>query len=122
MTPSLPSDPSPGPFPFRPDSPIPARDSSSKWALGIFLATLALTPVVALSIRYYQQRAEEAEFRAALDAERAILAGVEQGDHFGECGRRTRPDRMIVAQAMSESLPLISADVQLDAYPIHRLW
>ena len=31
-------------------------------------------------------------------------------------------DRMIVAPAMSVSLPLISADVQLDAYPIHRLW
>jgi len=31
-------------------------------------------------------------------------------------------DRMIVAQAMSEGLPLISADAQLDAYPIRRIW
>jgi PIN domain nuclease of toxin-antitoxin system len=31
-------------------------------------------------------------------------------------------DRLIVAQAMVEKIPLISADPQLDAYPIHRLW
>jgi PIN domain nuclease of toxin-antitoxin system len=31
-------------------------------------------------------------------------------------------DRLIVAQAMVEKTPLISADPQLDAYPIHRLW
>jgi len=31
-------------------------------------------------------------------------------------------DRLIVAQAMSEGLPLISADAQLDAYPVRRIW
>jgi PIN domain nuclease of toxin-antitoxin system len=31
-------------------------------------------------------------------------------------------DRLIVAQAMVEGLSLVSADPQLDAYPIHRLW
>jgi PIN domain nuclease of toxin-antitoxin system len=31
-------------------------------------------------------------------------------------------DRLIVAQAMVEGIPLVSADVQLDAYPILRLW
>ena len=31
-------------------------------------------------------------------------------------------DRLIVAQAMSEGFPLVSADGQLDAYPIVRHW
>jgi antitoxin (DNA-binding transcriptional repressor) of toxin-antitoxin stability system len=31
-------------------------------------------------------------------------------------------DRLIVAQAIVEGLPLISIDPQLDAYPIKRLW
>ena len=31
-------------------------------------------------------------------------------------------DRMLVAQALSENIPLISADEQLDAYGVNRLW
>ena len=31
-------------------------------------------------------------------------------------------DRMLVAQAMVENVPLISADPVLDAYPIQRIW
>ncbi len=31
-------------------------------------------------------------------------------------------DRLLVAQALTESLPLVSGDVPLDAYGIHRLW
>jgi PIN domain nuclease of toxin-antitoxin system len=31
-------------------------------------------------------------------------------------------DRLLVAQAMAENIPLISADDVLDAYPIKRLW
>lgn len=31
-------------------------------------------------------------------------------------------DRLLVAQAMVDDIPLISCDSQLDAYPIHRIW
>lgn len=31
-------------------------------------------------------------------------------------------DRLLIAQAMSEDIPIVSADGQLDAYPIKRLW
>lgn len=31
-------------------------------------------------------------------------------------------DRLLVAQAMIEQLPIVSADPLLDAYPIQRLW
>ncbi len=31
-------------------------------------------------------------------------------------------DRLLVAQAIEESLPLLSADRQLDAYPVDRVW
>ena len=31
-------------------------------------------------------------------------------------------DRLLVAQAMAEQLPIVIPDPQLDAYPIQRLW
>lgn len=31
-------------------------------------------------------------------------------------------DRLLVAQAMSENVPIVSADPQLDAYGVQRLW
>ena len=31
-------------------------------------------------------------------------------------------DRLLVAQAMVEQLPIVSADVEFDAYSIERLW
>lgn len=46
----------------------------------------------------------------------AILAGelpVHHRDPF---------DRMLIAQAIIEKVPLISPDIHFAAYPIHRLW
>lgn len=31
-------------------------------------------------------------------------------------------DRLLLAQAMAEQIPLVSADPALDAYPVTRLW
>jgi PIN domain nuclease of toxin-antitoxin system len=31
-------------------------------------------------------------------------------------------DRLIIAQAMVEQMPIVSADPALDAYPVQRLW
>jgi PIN domain nuclease of toxin-antitoxin system len=31
-------------------------------------------------------------------------------------------DRLIIAQASVEQIPIVSADPQFDAYPVHRLW
>ena len=31
-------------------------------------------------------------------------------------------DRLLVAQAMVEQIPIVSADVVLNAYPVQRLW
>ncbi len=31
-------------------------------------------------------------------------------------------DRMLIAQAISEDIPLVSADQAFDAYPVKRLW
>jgi PIN domain nuclease of toxin-antitoxin system len=31
-------------------------------------------------------------------------------------------DRLLIAQAISEEIPLVSADPALDAYPVTRLW
>ncbi len=31
-------------------------------------------------------------------------------------------DRMLIAQAVAENLPIVGADSAFDAYPIRRLW
>lgn len=31
-------------------------------------------------------------------------------------------DRMLIAQAIAEDLPIVGADIAFDAYPIRRLW
>jgi PIN domain nuclease of toxin-antitoxin system len=31
-------------------------------------------------------------------------------------------DRLLVAQALAEQVPIVSADAAFDAYPISRLW
>jgi PIN domain nuclease of toxin-antitoxin system len=31
-------------------------------------------------------------------------------------------DRLLVAQAMLENIPVVSADPAFDAYPVNRLW
>ncbi len=31
-------------------------------------------------------------------------------------------DRLLIAQAMWENIPIVSADLMFDAYPIKRLW
>jgi PIN domain nuclease of toxin-antitoxin system len=31
-------------------------------------------------------------------------------------------DRLIIAQAMTEQIPVVSADAAFDAYPVQRLW
>jgi PIN domain nuclease of toxin-antitoxin system len=31
-------------------------------------------------------------------------------------------DRLLIAQAMVEHMPIVSADVEFDAYPVERLW
>jgi PIN domain nuclease of toxin-antitoxin system len=36
--------------------------------------------------------------------------------------RRDPFDRLIVAQALTENLPIISSDTQLDAYLVKRIW
>jgi PIN domain nuclease of toxin-antitoxin system len=37
-------------------------------------------------------------------------------------GHKDPFDRLLVAQAMVENIPIVSADVQLDSYPVRRLW
>jgi PIN domain nuclease of toxin-antitoxin system len=48
-------------------------------------------------------------------------------DHAFEAGElpvhhRDPFDRMLVAQALTEQVPILSADVALDQYGVHRIW
>lgn len=53
----------------------------------------------------------------------ANLPDVEWIDASGTPRRHADPfDRLIVAQALVEGLPILSADDQFDRYPVERVW
>ena len=52
----------------------------------------------------------------AISVEHALLAGRMSGTH------KDPFDRMLAAQAIHEDLPLLSNDVQLDAFGVRREW
>lgn len=52
----------------------------------------------------------------SIDPAAALRAGRLAGDH------RDPFDRILAAQALAEDMPIISADKQLDAFGIRRLW
>jgi PIN domain nuclease of toxin-antitoxin system len=46
----------------------------------------------------------------------AVRAGLLAGPHRDPC------DRMLIAQAIAENIPIISSDVAFDSYTVRRLW
>ncbi len=51
-----------------------------------------------------------------VDAEHGIRAGLLPGPH------RDPFDRMLIAQALAENVPIVSNDRALDGYGVRRLW
>jgi PIN domain nuclease of toxin-antitoxin system len=37
-------------------------------------------------------------------------------------GHKDPFDRLLIAQAMVEGIPIVSVDPTFDAYPVHRMW
>ena len=52
----------------------------------------------------------------AVSVQHAARAGLLEGEH------RDPFDRMLIAQAQAEDLPLISSDAALDGYGVKRIW
>ena len=52
----------------------------------------------------------------SISAEHAIRAGLLAGPH------RDPFDRMLIAQAQSENMPIVSNERAFDAYGVRRLW
>ncbi len=53
----------------------------------------------------------------------ASLPDVDWIDTSGASRRHADPfDRLIVAQALVEGLPILSSDDQFDRYPVERVW
>ena len=52
----------------------------------------------------------------AVTAEHAIRAGLLPGPHQDPF------DRMLIAQALSENVPIVSNDRAFDSYRVHRIW
>jgi PIN domain nuclease of toxin-antitoxin system len=61
------------------------------------------------------------ESRALADLLPIAPAHVKRLMHM-EMHHRDPFDRMLVAQALAENLPLVSADASLDAYGVRRFW
>jgi PIN domain nuclease of toxin-antitoxin system len=98
----------------------PANDlllsAASVWEVAIKVGLGKL----ALSLQYRQWMA-----KAIADLSLSILPiTVEYADVQAGLPQHHRDpfDRLIVAQAISEAIPVISADPQLDAYGIIRIW
>jgi len=51
-----------------------------------------------------------------ITAAHAIRAGLLPGPH------KDPFDRMLIAQAQAENIPIVSNDVALDGYGVRRLW
>jgi PIN domain nuclease of toxin-antitoxin system len=51
-----------------------------------------------------------------ISADHAVRAGLLPGPH------RDPFDRMLIAQAQAENLPLVSNDRAFDQYPVRRIW
>jgi PIN domain nuclease of toxin-antitoxin system len=53
----------------------------------------------------------------------ATLPDVDFTDSSGSSRRHADPfDRLLVAQALVEGLPILTADDQFDRYPVERVW
>jgi len=91
-------------------SAVSAWEIATKVRLGKLPAAVALVQDFVSDLR--RHRIEILD----VTAEHAIRAGLLPGPH------KDPFDRMLIAQALSENLPIVSNDRALDAYGVLRLW
>ncbi|QEH35708.1 PIN domain protein [Aquisphaera giovannonii] len=76
--------------------------------------------------KYALARPFEAFFRAAIDDDGFRHLPIEPRHTAAPATlpyhHRDPSDRLLVAQAMVEQAPILSADAALDAYPVRRIW
>ncbi|MGH9610928.1 MAG: type II toxin-antitoxin system VapC family toxin [Bryobacteraceae bacterium] len=90
--------------------------AASAWEIATKIRLGKLPGAEALERRFLEVMEISGYTILSIDVADALRAGRLMGKH------RDPFDRMIAAQALSEDIPVISADPKLDSFGIRRLW
>ena len=90
--------------------------AASAWEVGTKVRLGRLPGAVDLAADFSSQMAREGFVLLDISAEHGIRAGMLPGPH------KDPFDRMLIAQAQAENVPIISNDTQLDGYGVRRVW
>ena len=88
----------------------------SLWEIAIKLCLGELTVAMLTEVLMTQQLASNAIDVLSITAPHLVTVSTLPLHH------RDPFDRLIIAQAMVEQMPIVSADPAFDAYPVQRLW
>ena len=90
--------------------------AASAWELAVKFR-LGKLPTAAELVSDFSGRVQQEGFHLlAVSAEHGIRAGLLRGLH------KDPFDRMLIAQAQAEDIPIISNEAVFDAYGVRRLW
>ncbi|HEX7362345.1 MAG TPA: type II toxin-antitoxin system VapC family toxin [Bryobacteraceae bacterium] len=90
--------------------------AASAWEIATKVRLGKLPEAESFEKEFLEAMTEAGYTMLSIDSESALRAGRLIGKH------RDPFDRMIAAQALSEDIPVISADPKLDSFGIRRLW
>lgn len=90
--------------------------AASAWEIATKVRIGKLPGAVKMAARYHESLAEQDFTPLAISTDHALRAGSLPGPH------RDPFDRMLIAQAQAENMPLISNETLFDRYGIRRIW
>ncbi len=90
--------------------------AASAWEIAIKVRLGKLPTATDLVADFSGQLEREGFQLLAMSAEHGIRAGLLPGPH------KDPFDRMLIAQAQAENMPIISSEVSFESYGVRRLW
>lgn len=90
--------------------------AASAWEIATKVRIGKLPGAVEVVARYHDCLADQGFTPLAISSDHALRAGSLPGPH------RDPFDRMLIAQAQAENIPLISNETLFDSYGILRIW
>ena len=90
--------------------------AASAWEIGTKVRLGRLPAAAGLILDFVADLARERIGILAVSADHGIRAGLLPGPH------KDPFDRMLIAQALAENIPIVSNDLALDGYGATRLW
>ena len=90
--------------------------AASAWEIATKVRIGKLPGAVEVAVRFHECLAEQSFTPLSISTDHALRAGGLPGPH------RDPFDRMLIAQAQAENVPLISIETLFDTYGIRRIW